>query len=311
MVVNWTELRRNLIGERVQSVLPPRIPLPMLPTAVMEFNRKADNPCVGAAVLGKIIQTDTGLTAELLRYANSAATGLRTKAATAQQAIAMLGIRPTKLFLLSAGVHQAMKSCKSKLINLQNFSFTNLERALFAKEVAVLLKADADVAFSASMLHDFLLPVLSNELFDQYLKFAETPEKVRRPLVDFEQSAFGWDHCLATAQVMLSWQFPDDLICAVLLHHGGLSILSDPELGRTAVAAVAVAALMPDPLRQSGDGLTPLSQLHEIWPEFDLPALAEDIAAQFVEMCPAGGRHITLQRRLEKMAAASPQPATV
>lgn len=174
------------------------------------------------------------------------------------------------------------------------------------------MKAETDVAFSGSMLQDFLLPVLSNELFDHYLKFAETPEKVRGPLVDFEQSAFGWNHCLATAQVMLSWQFPDDLICAVLLHHGGLAILSDPELGRTAIAAVAVAALMPDPLRQSGDGLSQLQQLQELWPEFDLPAIADSVAAQFAEMAPAAGRHITLQRRLEKLATTTtPQPATV
>ena len=310
MSFDWTSLRKKLIGERNASVLPPNVKVPMLPIAVMEFNRKADDPYAGPGELGKIIQSDCGLTAELLRYANSSATGLRGKAATAQQAIAMLGIRPAKLFLLSAGVQQAMKSCESKLINLQNFWLINLERALFAKDVATLLRTSPDLAFSGSMLHDFLLPVITNELLDHYLKFAKLPEQQRCSLVEFERDNFGWDHCLATGQVMLSWQFPDDLICAVLMHHGGLEVLNDPDLGKTAVAAVAVAGLLPDPLKQSHDGMKQLTQLHEIWPAFDLPAIANDISVQLESMSPLAARHFTLKRRLEKLATEKMATAT-
>jgi HD-like signal output (HDOD) protein len=301
MSIDWTELRRQLLGERQTAAPPPQIKLPMLPTAVLEFGRKADDPQASSGDLGRIIETDSGLTTELLRYANSAATGLRKKAGTAQQAIGLLGIRPTKLFLMSTGVQQAMKSTKSKLVNIQNFWVTNLERALFAKHVAVLLRASPDVAFAASLLQDFLLPALANESFEQYLQFAETPDAVRRNLIDFERDAFGWDHPLATAQVLLAWEFPDDLISAVLLHHGGLAVLSDPELGRTAVAAVAVAALLPDALRQSRDGLRQLLQLQDIWPAFDLRAIADTVDAQLESLTPLAEQHLTLHRRLEQM----------
>lgn len=300
MATNWTSLRKSLIGDRTSSVIPPSIKLPVLPQALMDFNRRAEDPDVGVHDLGKIIQSDSGLTCELLRYVNSSLFGLRKKASTAPQALSLLGIRPAKLFLTSAAVQHAMKACQSRLMNIQAFWTTNLERALFAREIATLLRANVELAYSASMLHDFLLPLLCNEMFDEYFRFAQTPEQVRRPLPDYEKEFLGWDHALAAAQVMMDWGFPDDLICCVLLHHGGLSILSDPELGRTAAAAVAVAGLMPDVLRQPGDGLAELIKLQQVWPQFQLTELAAKVQTQLEAATAQARGHVSLARRLEK-----------
>ncbi len=185
MAIDWTNLRRELIGDRTTSVIPPSIKLPVLPQALLEFNRRAEDPNAGVNTLGKIIESDSGLTFELLRYVNSSLFGLRKKASTAPQAISLLGIRPAKLFLMSTAVQHAMKACQSRLINIKSFWTTNLERAMFAREIATLLRANAELAYSASMLHDFLLPLLCNELFDQYFAFSQTPENVRRPLTDY------------------------------------------------------------------------------------------------------------------------------
>jgi HD-like signal output (HDOD) protein len=222
MAMDWTQLRTKLIGGRTEIVLPPSIKLPTLPQALLDFNRRAEDPNTGVNELGKIIQSDTGLTCELLKVVNSAMYGLKQKASTAPQALSLLGVRPAKLILMTAAVQTAMQASKSKLINIRAFWTANLERAIFAREVAKLLKASPDLAYSASMLHDFLLPLLCNDKFDKYFEYVQTPEAVRRPLTDFENEMQGWDHAFAAAQVMLSWGFPDDLVCCVLVHHGGL-----------------------------------------------------------------------------------------
>jgi len=301
MPVNWAELRRALMGERT-TVLPPGVALPRLPDVAVTFARRADDPQVSTAQLGRIIEADAGLTTELLRYVNSSAEP-RDRVRTAQQAITRLSVRASNLFLLSISAQHALKAQKSRLINLQRFWLANLERALVAKHVATLLRTDPDIAFAGSMLSDSLLPVFTDALFSEYLKYAETPERVCRPLVDFERETFGWDHAVATAEALASWRFPDELVCAVLLHHGGLALLSDPDLGRTSVAAVAVAALLPDALRQSRDGLEQLQKLEALWPAFDLAEIADRVAAQFVDLSPHAGQHFTLQRRLEKRGA--------
>ncbi|WP_417397741.1 HDOD domain-containing protein [Gimesia chilikensis] len=301
-MTDWTKLRKELIGEGKQSPLPPEIKLPMLPKAVMEFSRKAEDPASTPKELSKIIETDAGISCELLRMVNSSAFGLRRKVSSIQQTITLLGIRSTKLFLVTTGLKQAMATSDSKLINLPNFWSTNLERALMAREIAMLMKVDADVAFSAAMLEDFLLPILSKELFDLYLKFTINQDSNPCLLSEYEHRHFSWDHSAAAANVMLDWSFPDDLICAVYMHHEGLKLLTDDKLGRTAAAAVAVASLIPDPLRQNPQGLDQLLTLNDAWPEFKLFELAEKIDQELRQEATTTGNYLSLKNRLEKHA---------
>mgnify|MGYP003629873033 FL=1 len=304
-MTDWMKLRKNLIGEGKQSPLPPQIKLPMLPKAVMEFSQKAEDPNSTPKELCKIIENDAGISCELLRLVNSSTFALRRKVSSIQQTITLLGIRSTKLFLITTGLKQAMSSNDSKLINLPNFWSTNLERALAAREVARLMKVDQDVAFSAAMLQDFLLPVLSKELFDLYLKFTINQDSDPSLLKEYERRHFSWDHCAAAANVMLDWSFPDDLICSVYLHHEGLNLLTDSELGKTPAAAVAVASLIPDPLRQDPNGLNQLLALNEAWPEFNLFEIAEQIDNELREESTAARNYLSLKNRLEKHTALS------
>ncbi len=83
---------------------------------------------------------------------------------------------------------------------------------------------------------------------------------------------------------MLSWNFPDELICCVCLHHKGVSLLADEQLKNTCAAAVAVSSLIPDPLRQEADGLEQLIELDRSWDALELLPLAERIDAEFQDI---------------------------
>lgn len=302
-MVDWSKIRQKLLGNQSKALLPAQVKLPILPLALMKFAKKADDPNASASELGQLIEADSGLTGELLRYVNSAAIGLRQKASSAQQAIATLGIRTSKLFLLSAGVRRATKGQESRLMNMQNFAIANLEKGLLAREVAKLLKADSDLAFAAAIMQDCLLPVLTNELFPTYLKFANGEDPNLAEITKFERQHFRWDHAEAAAQVMFGWGFPDDLVCCVYLHHRGLRLLPDPELGKTAAAAVAVSALIPDAIRQLPDGLEQLLRLDAAWPAFHLKETAKRVDEQFREMSPGLVNPFSLHRLCQKAVA--------
>lgn len=277
---DWTALRKSLLPEKASTIVPPSIKLPVLPRALTEFSRKSEDPSVNVEELSKILATDSGLSSELLRTVNSSRTGIRNQVTSVRQALVILGVRATRLHLTTSGMKQVMKSSSSKLINFQCFWNTNLERALFARELAKLLNADCDLAFTAGMLQDFLLPLITNQLIDGYLHFAENLDAFSN-LVSFEQKYFGWDHAEAAAGVMSGWQFPDELICCVCLHHRGIELLADEQLRHTSAAAVAVSALLPDPLRQEPNGIESLIKLEEEWPEFQLLPIAERVDSQF------------------------------
>lgn len=303
---NWTEIRQTKLAALHGSVLPPDLKLPMLPQALTEFSEKAADPGVNPKELGRIVESDAGLTCELLRNVNSTATGLRCQVSSVTQAINLLGIRNTGLLLATTAVKSAMSARSSKLINLQIFWNTNYERALFARDLAATMSVDQDLAFAGAMLQDFLLPVLTNELVDSYVNFVSQNRKEAQSLTQFEQREWGWDHALATGQLMVDWKFPDDLVCCVLHHHNGLDILSNPQMGRSAAAAVAIAGLLPDFLHQTPGGLERLMKLDSAWPAFQLGERLERIADQFHESDRTGGaNHPTFLKRYEKKLAAA------
>lgn len=298
--VDWRAIRAAQLGEKREASPFQKISLPVLPKGLTDFLRLADDPNLAPSVLADSIQKDAALTCELLKHVNSAQFGLSRKASSAQQALALLGIRQTKLLLIAAGARLATASRQSRLINLNNFWKANFERALFAREVAVMLGADADLAFTAGMLQDFLLPALSNEQLPDYVQFLEGQTRQPIDLVQFEHKKFGWTHALAGASVMYDWGFPDDLVCCILFHHRGFELLADPALRNNSATAVAVSSMIPDSLLQVPGGLEKLVKLQNLWPNFDLERIANSVEEQFRNAGQGSLQNSSLKKRLEQ-----------
>lgn len=282
--IDWSGICRAALEQFTAAELPPTLTLPALPHAVTQFTEQSSKPDVEIKDLARIIETDTGLTLEMLRHVNSAFVGLRNKARTAQQALALLGLKQSRLLLLTTGMRAAVQARQSKLINQACFWNASLQKALFAREVARLLQADGELAFAGALLQDYLIPVLTNDLDADYLNFIQTRDRQPQSICEFEQKTFGWDHALAGACLALRWKLPEDLVCCILFHHQGLRILTDPQLGRSAAAAVAVAALLPDQLRQTYQGLEQLLFLQTKWPAFQLEAIAEKVDQEHAQI---------------------------
>jgi HD-like signal output (HDOD) protein len=278
--------------------------LPALPHAVTLFMQRSTDESTSLDDLAKILETDASLTIELLRYVNSSFLGLRQKAKTVHQALSLLGRRRSRTLVFATGTEAALRSRKSKLINQTAFWNACLQEALFAREVATLLKTDVEVAFAGGLLQDFLLPVLTNDLLDGYLDFVQSRSKYPETLCEFEQQQFGWDHALAGACLAHCWNLPDDLVCCILYQHSGVRILAHAQLGRTAVAAVALSALLPDQLRQHCHGLGLLRKLETKWPAFQLERLAQSVDEQHKSMSVGVHNDFPLSRRLQCQADA-------
>lgn len=303
--INWDAMVQEELGTFTTDVLPPTLELPALPHAATKFTQLASDPDVPIEKLAKVIETDSGLTTELLKYANSSFLGLRSKVKTVQHALSLLGRRQSKMHIITTATQGAVRAKKSRLINQVTFWNSSLQKALFAREVAKLLKTDADLAFSGALLQDYLLPVVSNELYENYLGYLSNPDEHPENLVDFEQSAFEWNHALAAAGLAMRWNFPPDLICCILYQHYGLRILGHDELGRTSAAAVAISALLPDELRQYRGGVQQLARLSEKWSAFDLETLAARVDEQHAEIGMASKNAFPLSRLVKRALAES------
>ncbi|QDU80302.1 HDOD domain protein [Polystyrenella longa] len=305
--VNWAAILERELGNSTMESLPPTISLPALPHAVTEYIEESKDPNVSPKKLGQIIETDTGLATEMLRYVNSSALGLRHKARNVQQAISLLGQRQCMTFVITTGMQAAVKAKKSKLLNQVEFWNACLQKAVFAREVAKLLNTDIDLAFAGGMISDYLLPVLTNDLYDDYVNYLDCRDDMPASICEFEQEKFGWTHSYAGANLAHRWNLPEDLVCCILLHHRGLRMMADPELNRTAATAVAISALLPCQLRQNMRGLEMLYMLDQKWPAFNLPHLVEEVDRHIAEMNLTVKNAFPLSRRckpiLDKYAA--------
>ncbi len=275
--IDWSGLREEALAGFDHSSLPPNLELPALPHAVTLFLEKSSDPEFPLRDKAAILETDTGLTLELLKYVNSSYIGLRHKASGVHQALSLLGHRQSRIFVMTTGMQAAVRAKKSRLINQNCFWNSSLQKAIFARLVARLLQTEEDVAFAGALLQDYLLPALTNHLLDPYVRFVTNRDSQPEDLCEYERSQFSWDHALAGAAIASRWQLPDELVCCVLFHHRGLSILADPVLRRSPVAAVALSALLPDQLRQHYRGLHLLKALGQKWSSFNLQELVESV----------------------------------
>jgi hypothetical protein len=60
-----------------------------------------------------------------------------------------------------------------------------------------------------------------------------------------------------------------------------LEVLADKDLAKTAVSAVAVAALLPDPFQQVPGGMEILAKLNQRWPALALETMADRVEPAF------------------------------
>lgn len=254
---DWTSLRVSSVASVNPETLPKSVELPALPHAVTEFVQKSADPNFNVSELARIVEKDSALTIELLKHVNSAIFGLKQPIRSIKDAVVHIGINPTRLHLLVVGMKAATRALKTKLINQRNFWNESLQKALFAREIAKRLQLDPGLAFLGGLLQDYLLPVLTNTYNEQYLQFLDIPVAQRIDLSDWERDVFSWDHASAGAWFAAQWHFPDDLLCGIFYHHSLRSTLQSSDM-IFQLFPVALAALLPDQLRQSPGGLQTL-----------------------------------------------------
>ena len=297
--IDWTAIRQKYLPDPDDYPLPAQIELPVFPRVVTEFVRRSSDPNSDLREIAHIIETDSNLTCDLLRHVNSAALGRRYKANTVHQALTALGLRRCKLFLMTAAVQSSVKGMTSGLVDLGDFWTANIERGMFAREIALKEGYDPDVAYTGAILQDFILPQLTHHYKEEYSTYLRERTTKSADFTTFEQTRFRCNHGMLGAICLLKWGFPDDLVCCVLLHHQPENVLEKEELLNTPVYAASAAALLPDPLQQEPMGIQKLVARQEHDADFDLFSIAEIIDAEWENVPGMTGNRAPLVDRME------------
>ncbi len=192
-----------------------------LPSASLELVKKLQNPDIEVRDIVKIVERDPGLTANILKTANSAKYSSGNKIDNIQTAIVRIG----NSILYRTVVGSALKPIASKQIkgyDLSSKSFwehsigVSVGTEILAK---ILKKKIPDYIPTAGLLHDvgkIVLGTFFNVDTKDILKLA-FQENI--PFNEAEKEVLGMDHAEVGAELLHSWKFSDNLINAVRWHH--------------------------------------------------------------------------------------------
>lgn len=272
--------------------------IPVPPQSVVEFSALARKPDVKISELCDVVDCEPALTTELLRNVNSCVHGLRHKIESVSQAIALLGIPSSTTILLTSALSTSVRNVESPLIPSADFRRETVERAIFARDTAKRMGIDTTLTYTAAMLQDILLPLLTRQHPTEYSTYLANPQC--SSIADFELETFGWTHAELAAKTLLNWGFPESLALCVLQHHESAERLLVDHAHVPIEFPGAAAALLMDVLRQSPDGVTRLIDLGSIDPRFNLMELAHAVDEQTENMSGAFQHSISLQRRLQQ-----------
>ena len=220
--------------------------LPALPQSAIRLLELSQNPDNGPAEFALPIESDPGLTGQVLKFVNSSYFGFSREISSVKLAITLVGIRTIKNFALWSAVFSLMPNPKCGPFDLKSLWQDSLRRGLFARAFGKLLgMKEAEELFAAALLQDMAVPLLAKEQPQRSTcKLLESRTQGETRLSDLERAEFGWTHAEAAAFMARHWSLPEEFARLIETHTKIDSLLAE---GSTDIGKVAVAlsALLP------------------------------------------------------------------
>ena len=219
--------------------------LPALPQSAIRLLELSQNPDNGPAEFAVPIESDPGLTGQVLKFVNSSYFGFSREISSIKLAITLVGIRTIKNFALWSAVFSLMPNPKCGPFDLKSLWQDSLRRGLFARAFGKLLGLkDGEELFAASLLQDMAVPLLAKEQPQRYLKLLESRAHGEGRLSDLERAEFGWTHAEAAGYMARHWSLPEEFARLIECHTELDKLMAEnpKEIGKL---AVALSALLP------------------------------------------------------------------
>ena len=193
---------------------------PGMPGAAIKLLALLDDPGVTVPQIEGILRQDAGLTANLLKLANSAYFGIPSKVGSVRQAVILLGLKRL--------IQMVVAACTSAIMdrNIPGYDLPagelwrhSLAVSVAAEGLVRELKLDAaEEIFTAALLHDVGKLILGQFVQEDYGKI-ELALAQGLPFEIAEAIVLGTDHAAVGAEVLSKWSLPADIVQAVRWHH--------------------------------------------------------------------------------------------
>jgi putative nucleotidyltransferase with HDIG domain len=194
--------------------------LPPAPTVLPELLRRLSKPDVDNGEIVSLLNFDPGLTASVLRVANSAFFAASQPAATLTEAITRLGHHQVLLLVATiCGATTLSHPQPAYALEPGELWRHSVAAALAAETLAHRVGEDSNVVFTAALLHDIGKILLSEALDGKVSRLVAETDDYHRSLRDCERLLTGVDHAELGGRLLARWNFAPCVVAAITYHH--------------------------------------------------------------------------------------------
>jgi putative nucleotidyltransferase with HDIG domain len=183
------------------------------------------------AELREIIELDPKLTAMVLRMANSAASAPIHRVETAKAAIVRIGTDAARRVTIAAAMDASFPQLWKSGLHVDEMWRHLVACAMFADRYSQHDVGDHGEAFTAGLLHDIGRLAMATQDPEKYAVVVAMARN-GSDTIAAERKVFGLGHIEWGAAVAREWQFPADVLDAIVDHHDGRK-------GRLAIAVAS------------------------------------------------------------------------
>lgn len=191
-----------------------------LPEAYYRLQELIDDPRHDINLVAKVIESDSGLTARLLKAVNSPLYGQPQRIDRVSYAVSLMGSKALRDLILATAIVRAFGKLPAQLVDLSAFwhhsVYCGLVASHLAKHCRILHK---ERMLAAGVLHDLGQLVLYRSQPELSARALAQAEPADDGAYRAEKSVFGYTHAEVGAELLKAWRVPESLQAIVRHHH--------------------------------------------------------------------------------------------
>ena len=233
--------------------------LASFPDIYFKIREVLDNPKSSAQDVARVVNTDVGFSAKLLKLVNSPFFGFSTTIDSVARAVSLVGVKEISTLALGISTINYFQNIPPELMDMRTFWRHSLRCAVFAKLLAAKKNLPSDRFFTAGLLHDVGRLVIFKNMPYASVEALLYARSDMVPLVEAETAVLGYNHTDVSKLLLEAWKFPAVLIDIIAHHHA-------PEIAhaREEAGIIQFADIMANVAEISAGGL------------FALPGMAQE-----------------------------------
>lgn len=199
--------------------------MPQFPRSIINLQEELRNPNCSFESVAQTIKTDSSLSAEILRIANSPVYRFNSQISDINGAVRLIGLLGVKAVLYNYGVNKVLNK-RYKTNQNDDINNHTHQVAMIASFLARYKKLGrlAEDIYVAALLHDMGKIIINALTDDLEVKLEKLCRERHISISLLEDLTDGYNHPLIGSEIAKRWEFPVKYINAIAFHHKPLEV---------------------------------------------------------------------------------------